>query len=98
MKKIVSVLLVSALVLTNFQGWDCLKQVELFKKFDLFQGVDQSFAEIYTSDKFRYTISNGEVSIYKYVGSEREVVIPSEINGYPVTSIGSLGLDRKSVV
>lgn len=98
MKKIVSVLLVSALVLTNFQGWDCLKQVELFKKFDLFQGVDQSFAEIYTSDKFRYTISNGEVSIYKYVGSEREVVIPSEINGYPVTSIGSLGFQGNEIL
>lgn len=33
MKKLISVFLVAALVLTNFQGWDCFKEVELFKKF-----------------------------------------------------------------
>ena len=37
---------------------------------------------------FEYTISNGEVTITKYVGSDTAVVIPSTIEGYPITSIG----------
>ena len=37
---------------------------------------------------FEYTISNGEVTITKYIGSDTAVVIPSAIEGYPVTSIG----------
>ena len=35
-----------------------------------------------------YVISNGEVTITEYTGSTTEVVIPSTIEGYPVTSIG----------
>ena len=38
---------------------------------------------------FEYSITNGEVAITKYIGSRTEVVIPSEIEGYPVTSISS---------
>lgn len=98
MKKLISVLLVSALVLTNFQGWDCLREVELFKKFDLFQGVDQSYAYdvVNVYGDFKYGITNGEASILTYLGSEREIVIPSEINGCPVTSIGSNSFSNES--
>ena len=37
---------------------------------------------------FEYTISDSEVTIDDYIGSATEVVIPAEIEGYPVTSIG----------
>ncbi len=36
-----------------------------------------------------YTVSNGEVTITDCSTSVTSVIIPSEINGYPVTSIGS---------
>ncbi len=41
-----------------------------------------------TSDGLVYSISSGLVTITDYTGSATEVVIPSEIEGYPVTSIG----------
>jgi len=37
---------------------------------------------------FEYKIEDEEVCITKYLGSSKEVVIPKEIEGYPVTSIG----------
>ncbi len=54
------------------------------------------------SELFEYTINNGEVTITGYVGADTDVVIPSRIEGYPVTTIGeyafsSLG-DITSVV
>ncbi len=41
-----------------------------------------------TSDGFEYDIANGEAVITKYIGSAADIVIPSEIDGYPVTRIG----------
>ena len=45
---------------------------------------------------FEYTINNDKVTITDYIGSATEVVIPAEIEGYPVTSIGdeAFRLDR----
>ena len=37
---------------------------------------------------FEYKIEDKEVCIIKYLGSSKEVVIPEEIEGYPVKSIG----------
>ena len=39
-------------------------------------------------NNFNYSISNGTATITGYVGSETEIEIPSEINGYAVTIIG----------
>ncbi|MBO4584399.1 MAG: leucine-rich repeat protein [Clostridia bacterium] len=41
------------------------------------------------ADGFLYSINNGEVTITKCISGRRDVVIPSEIDGYPVTKIGS---------
>ncbi len=38
---------------------------------------------------FEYTVSDNKVTITKYTGSDTSVVIPSEIDGMPVTCIGS---------
>ncbi len=42
-----------------------------------------------SADDFEYTVNNGEVTITKYIGGDTEVIIPSEIDGYPVTNIGN---------
>lgn len=43
----------------------------------------------YISGNFQYTLSNtGEATITKYLGSEKNVVFPSVIDGYPVVAIG----------
>jgi len=41
-----------------------------------------------TSGDFSYTIANGEATITKYNGSGGDVVIPSTLGGYPVTTVG----------
>ncbi|HPA20722.1 MAG TPA: leucine-rich repeat protein [Verrucomicrobiae bacterium] len=38
---------------------------------------------------FTYTTNNGAITITKYIGSGGDVVIPSTINGMPVTGIGN---------
>ena len=42
----------------------------------------------YNYNDFEYSVSDGKVTITKYNGNDTEVVIPSEINGLPVTAIG----------
>ncbi|MBQ9543661.1 MAG: hypothetical protein IJV00_00885 [Clostridia bacterium] len=46
------------------------------------------FANAPESD-FTDTVENGEATITKYNGSGGDVVIPSTLGGYPVTSIGN---------
>jgi hypothetical protein len=38
---------------------------------------------------YTYTTNNGTITITRYMGPGGAVIIPSAINGYPVTSIGS---------
>ena len=52
-------------------------------KFDLGSAVEAPATD------FMYTIEDSTVTITKYIGSATEVVIPAEIEGYPVTSIWS---------
>ena len=49
---------------------------------------------------FRYSIWNDEIiKIDKYTGTKTDVVIPSVINGYPVTEIGSYSfLNNEKIV
>lgn len=52
--------------------------------------------EIFTWGDYEYTIINiNEVEITSYTGSETEVIIPSEIDGMPVTSIGKYSFNGK---
>ncbi len=51
-----------------------------------------AFAET-TDDGFEYEINeSNEITITGYSGSATELIIPSEINGYPVTCIGEYAL------
>lgn len=58
----------------------------VFSLFAPFAGVSV-FAE--TEGDYTYSVSNGEAMIDKYTGSGGDVVIPSALGGYPVTSIGT---------
>ena len=89
MKKVISIFLTVFLVSTNFQGWNFLKEINLFENFDLCQGLEKSFAlDKVTEEGFYYKISDGKVIITGVQNREsKNVVIPDEIEGYPVTEI-----------
>lgn len=40
-----------------------------------------------SADSFQYTEKDGEITIKKYIGTDKDVVIPCKIKGKPVTSI-----------
>ena len=40
-------------------------------------------------DRFRYIIEEGTATIIRYIGAGGDVIIPSSINGVPVTGIGN---------
>ncbi len=47
---------------------------------------------------FRYTVEDGEAVICQYLGQSRNVVIPPEIEGYPVTRIADNAFTNASVI
>lgn len=100
MKKVISILLAATLILTNFQGWNSLKEIDLFKNLDLFQGVKNSYAYEGTLIKdlgIFYEISGGKASIVDaHPSISGDLVIPKTINGYPVTSIKSRAFENCS--
>src|SRR5262245_63428 len=48
--------------------------------------------------QFTYTVTNQTVTITGYTGASLHVVIPSTINGLPVTSIGSAAFSSGNVL
>jgi hypothetical protein len=49
---------------------------------------EEAYSGYTSNDDFRYSVDNDEIWITGYLGSETEVVIPSEIDGKPVRHIG----------
>lgn len=47
--------------------------------------------------EYKYTASNGEVTITEYTGSGLDIAIPSHINGNPVTCIGEEAFKGKQI-
>ncbi|MBE6624991.1 MAG: TIR domain-containing protein [Ruminococcaceae bacterium] len=54
-----------------------------------YESESESESESAPASAFEYTVSNGKVTITIYVGTSANVEIPSKIEGYPVTTIGS---------
>lgn len=52
------------------------------------EGNKGSAVEVLVKSDFSYKIESGCVTITAYKGSSSNVIIPSTINGYPVTTIG----------
>ena len=46
------------------------------------------------AEDFDYTMIDGEITITGYHGSDREISIPSKINGRPVTTIGEKAFEK----
>ena len=46
--------------------------------------------------QFSFTTNNGTITITRYTGTDVVVVIPSSINGYPVTSIGDMAFQNNA--
>ena len=46
------------------------------------------FDKVVSQSEFKYTTSDGKVTITGYIGNSLDVVIPSNIDGFPVTDIG----------
>ena len=47
-----------------------------------------------SEDDYEFTVSDGEVTITKYIGEDRAVTIPSELGGLPVTTIGEFAFSE----
>ena len=43
---------------------------------------------------YTFSIVNKGVYISKYTGDQKEVLVPSEINGFPVVSIGDFAFEQ----
>ncbi len=57
-------------------------------------GVVSVSAEEYTQGVYTYTVIDGEATITGYTGSASKLTIPSELGGYPVTTIGNHAFHR----
>ena len=51
---------------------------------------------VLTDDYFAYEIVDGEAIIRGYAGSENHMIIPSEIEGYTVTTVGATAFHNKT--
>lgn len=75
-KKILSVLLILTLIISLFAGID-------------FTLPTASAVQVIKSGDYECTVNdNNEITIKNYLGNDREVSIPSEIDGMPVREIG----------
>lgn len=87
MKKLISTILLSAIVL-SFMSFGGLSLAA--------EDGEYSLYEINDSDGyFIYTIISNEVSILYYEGTDTKIVIPDEIDGYQVTTIGEYAFSGK---
>ncbi len=91
--KILSFLLVLALIITTISFSDInLTAGAAFPNNDHIEGeTDEWF---YTTN-FNEFSSHGGLMVYWYKGNQKNVVIPSEINGIPVTCVDTLWTDKE---
>ena len=99
MKKVISLLLVFAMLCTllaacadnseilenNAETTASVPEVE--ESEPTMEETQRAYSETTASD-FKYTHTDDGVAIEGYIGSDEVVVIPAEIDGAPVTSIG----------
>lgn len=50
--------------------------------------VNQPTGDTVTVRQYRYTVAEGRATLTAYLGTDKSVTIPSEIDGYPVAAIG----------
>lgn len=47
---------------------------------------------------YTYELNNGSLTITSYCGSEKKVIIPASIDGYPVTAIGDHAFEKNASI
>lgn len=57
-----------------------------------------SFSQSFSNSEYTYFLQDGEIMITEYLGSERNVTIPSEIDGYTVAAIGERAFAGSNIV
>ena len=86
MKKLLkgfAAILISALVCAAPLG-SCGDEVDVLKS-----GASSDYLKTVKNDLYEYDVFDGYIAIVKYNGAEKEVRIPSEIDGKPVKSISA---------
>lgn len=58
-------------------------------------GFNKAYADI--ASEFAYTVHNSTATITGYTGSSKDVIIPQQIDGYPVTGIGNEAFRSKGL-
>ncbi len=90
----------------GYSGEEAPEKIEDF----IIRGYKNTAAETYANDNgftfvalgavdasdYEYIINDGEVTITSYTGTDNEVAIPSEIDGYPVTNIADASFSGNS--
>jgi hypothetical protein len=54
-------------------------------------------AEVPAGPAYAYTLADGQATITHYAGAETELVIPEEIDGYPVVGIGAMPFANEAI-
>ncbi len=60
--------------------------------------TSQFIAQEYTNSEFTYVIHEQEVMITQYNDNNKNVIIPSALNGYPVTAIGEKAFAKSDII
>ncbi len=89
MKKLISVLMCGIILLCTFSLSACNKNTNTSQQTSTMMSttIEPTFAANTSEKDYEYNITNGEITIRRYKGSEPNVIMPSGIIGYPVTSI-----------
>ena len=75
-------------------------QVENYKKSNVWSEykIVVSSLKVGRNEEYEYYESATEIEITKYIGNEKEVVIPKEINGKAVTKIGNFAFANSKII
>ena len=95
MKRIMSILMTVVMLL-------CAAPLNGFVGLD-FPSIDFSFLKAFAADEFTYngftyTVDDNKITITKYKGSEKNLVVPSVIDGMTVTSIGESAFEDTGII
>lgn len=60
---------------------------QFWDKINEYQENNREEAVFGSNDKFEYLLKNDEITLTKYIGGKKKVVIPSEIDGYPIVEL-----------
>lgn len=91
---VIPVLLVIGIISAIFVS----KNSESLKLGDIEENKKQAYETGVSDPRFQYTVDYGSAILTKYIGTDTDVVIPSTIDGYKVTSIADRFLSTTTII